>query len=140
MGIPSSSGKAVNFAMFVIERLRKGEPVKAVRDQFSSPTFADNLADALIRLIEYPGNGVFHIAGRSCVSRYEFSLKIAEIFGFSQDLVQPIESSEFKQVAYRPKNSCLSVERAERELGMRFVSVEEGIRSMKAQSLLLTDV
>jgi dTDP-4-dehydrorhamnose reductase len=139
-GIPSSSGKTVNFAMFVIDRLEKGQSVKVVRDQFSSPTFADNLADAMIRLIEYPKNDVFHTAGRSCVSRYEFALKIAEIFGFSRELVQPVESSEFKQVAERPKNSCLSVDKAERGLGMRFVTVEEGIRSMKAQAQLLARV
>jgi dTDP-4-dehydrorhamnose reductase len=133
-GIPSSSGKTINFAMFVIDKLEKGQPVKAVKDQYSSPTYADNLADAIIRLVEYPENGIFHTAGRSCVSRYEFALKIADTFGFSSSLVQPTESGDFKQLAKRPKNSCLNVDKAERELGVRALTVEEGIRSMKREA------
>jgi dTDP-4-dehydrorhamnose reductase len=134
-GIPSSSGKTINFAMFVLDKLRKGETIKAVRDQYSSPTLADNLAEALIRLVEYPENGVFHTAGGSCVSRYEFALKIADIFGYSPGLVEPVLSSDFKQLAERPKNSCLNVDRAEKTLGMRFLTVEEGIREMKNQTV-----
>ena len=134
-GIPSSSGKTINFAMFVLVKLRKGETMTAVRDQYSSPTLADNLADALVRLVECPENGVFHTAGRSCVSRYEFALKIADVFGYSPGLVEPVSSSDFKQVAERPKNSCLSVDRAEKTLGMRFMTAEEGIRIMKTQEV-----
>ncbi len=130
-GVPSSSGKTVNFAMFVLDKLKKGETVKAVRDQFSSPTLAENLAEALLRLAKHSENGLFHTAGRSCLSRYEFAVKLAEIFDYSISLVQPVLTSEFKQGAERPKNSCLQVERAEKTLGMRFLTAEEGIRKMK---------
>jgi len=132
--IRSSSGKTVNFAMFVIDQLEKGHTVKAVTDQYSSPTFADNLAEVLVRLIEHPERGVFHTAGRSCISRYKFAVKVAEVFGYSSDLVQPTQSSDFKQLAERPKNSCLKVDKAERELGVRLLTVEEGIQSMKRQA------
>ncbi|HZY46319.1 MAG TPA: sugar nucleotide-binding protein, partial [Candidatus Bathyarchaeia archaeon] len=134
-GTPSSSGKTVNFAMFVLDKLARREVVKAVEDQFSSPTLADNLADAVLRLVEYPGNGIFHTAGRSCISRYEFARKIAEIFGYPVQLVQPVVSTEFRQVAPRPRNSCLNVEKTEKRLGLQFLSVEEGLRVMKSQAL-----
>ncbi len=133
-GIPSSSGKTVNFAMFVLEKLKKNETVKAVRDQYGSPTFADNLADALLKLAKYPHNGVFHTAGRSCLSRYEFAVKLAEIFQYPQRLVQPMFTTEFKQLAERPKNSCLLVQKAENALGMKFLTTDEGIMVMKNQA------
>src|SRR6266568_6040106 len=133
-GIPSSSGKTVNFAMFVLDRLKKKETIKAVRDQYSSPTFADNLADALLKLAKYPHNGVFHTAGRSCLSRYEFAVKLAEIFQYPQRLVQPMFTTEFKQLAERPKNSCLLVQKAENALGMKFLTTDEGIMVMKNQA------
>lgn len=133
-GVPSSSGKTVNFAMFVLDKLKKGETVKAVRDQYSSPTFADNLAESLLRLAERSEKGQFHTAGRSCMSRYEFGIKLAEVFGYPARLIQPVFTSEFKQVAMRPKNSCLQVQKAERTLGMRFLTAEEGIREMKKQN------
>jgi dTDP-4-dehydrorhamnose reductase len=132
-GVPSSSGKTINFAMFVLDKLKKNETVKAVRDQYSSPTFADNLAEALLILAKRSENGVFHTAGRSCMSRYEFATNLAEIFGYSTKLVQPVLTSDFKQIAERPKNSCLDVGKAEKTLGVRFLTAEEGIREMKKQ-------
>ena len=134
-GIPSSSGKTVNFVMFLLDKLKQKEIVKAVTDQYSSPTFADNLAEALLRLVKLPENGIFHTAGRSCLSRYEFALKIAEIFGYSTSLVRPVLTTEFKQFAERPKNSCLRVEKAEKVLDMTFLTAEEGISEMKRQAL-----
>ena len=133
-GVPSSSGKTVNFAMFVLEKLRKKEQVKAVKDQFSSPTFADNLAEALLRLARHSENGVFHTAGRTCESRYEFAIKIAEVFEYRTEMVQPALTSDFRQIAERPKNSCLEVGKAEQILRMRFLTAEEGIREMKKQT------
>lgn len=133
-GVPSSSGKTTNFAMFVVDKLRKNETVKAVRDQYSSPTFADNLAEALLRLARHSDNGVFHTAGKSCMSRYEFAVKLAEVFGYPTRLVEPVYTSDFKQLAKRPKNSCLRVEKAEQDLKMRFLTAEEGLREMKRQA------
>ncbi|TMI29973.1 dTDP-4-dehydrorhamnose reductase [Candidatus Bathyarchaeota archaeon] len=132
-GIPSSSGKTVNFAMYVLDKFGKNETVKAVNDQFSSPTFADNMAEAVLRIASFDGSGIFHTAGRSCISRYEFALKIAEVFNYPTTLVQPVSSKDFKQAAERPKNSCLSVDDTERELGVRFLTAEEGLREMKSQ-------
>jgi dTDP-4-dehydrorhamnose reductase len=123
----------MNFAMFVLDKLRRNEIVRVVRDQYSSPTFADNLAEALLRLARHSDNGIFHTAGRSCLSRYEFAVKLAGLFGYPTQLVQPVFTSEFKQLAKRPKNSCLKVEKAEKTLEMRFLTAEEGIMRMKRQ-------
>ncbi len=132
-GTASDSVKPMNFAMFVVDKLKRNETVRAVRDQYSSPTFADNLAEALLRLAKHHSNGIFHTAGRSCLSRYEFAVKLAGLFGYSTRLVQPVFSSEFEQLAVRPKNSCLLVEKAEKALGMTFFTADEGITEMKKQ-------
>ena len=132
-GTASDSVKPMNFAMFVVDKLKRNETVRAVRDQYSSPTFADNLAEALLRLAKHHSNGIFHTAGRSCLSRYEFAVKLAGLFGYSTRLVEPVFSSEFKQLAVRPKNSCLLVEKAEKALGMKFFTADEGITEMKKQ-------
>jgi len=132
-GIPSSSGKNANFAMYCIDKFKKGEPVKAANDHYGSPTLADNLAEALLKLADYKGNGIFHTAGRSCLTRYEFALKVAGTFGFSAELVQPVANRDLNHLAWRPRNSCLSVENTERELGMRFSTADEGLNVMKTE-------
>lgn len=131
--IHSDSTKQMNFGMFVLDRLKNNETVKAVRDQYNCPTFADNLADALLRLSKTSENGIYHTVGRSCMSRYEFAAKLAQIFGYPAKMVQPVFSSEFPQQAKRPRNCCLRVEKAERVLRMRFLNADEGIREMKNQ-------
>jgi dTDP-4-dehydrorhamnose reductase len=130
---PSASTKPMNFAAFVLNKFKNNEKVRAVRDQYSSPTLADNLAEALLRLAKSHENGVFHTAGRSCMSRHEFVIKLAQVFGYPTSLVEPVFTSEFQQVAPRPKNCCLRVDKAERSLGMRFLTAEEGIRQMRRQ-------
>ncbi len=134
VGATSGSTKPMNFAMFVLNRLKNNETVRAIRDQYSSPTLADNLAEAVLRLSKTPENGIFHTAGRSCLSRYEFALKLAQIFEYPTKLVQPVFTSEFPQQAVRPKNCCLRVEKAEKALGIRFLTAEEGIMEMKRQA------
>jgi dTDP-4-dehydrorhamnose reductase len=132
----SGSSKPMNFAMFVLDKLKRHEPVKAIRDQYASPTFADNLGEALLRLAKAQDNGIFHIAGRSCLSRYEFAIKLAETFGYSSKQVEPVYAGEFKQLAPRPKNSCLRVEKAQRSLGMSLLTADQGIEEMRMQESL----
>ena len=132
-GLPSSSGKTVNFAMYCLDKFRQGETVGVVNDQYSSPTLADNLSEALLKLAEYSGSGIFHTAGRSCLTRYDFAVKIATTFGYSSDFVQPVATRDLNQMALRPRNSCLSVENAEKELGVRFLTADEGLQAMKDQ-------
>ena len=62
-------------------------------------------------------------------------MKLAESFGYPHGLIKPVLTGELKQIAERPKNSCLRVEKAEKMLGMRFVTAERGIEEMKNQSL-----
>jgi dTDP-4-dehydrorhamnose reductase len=129
----SGAAKPMNFAMFVLDRLGKGEKVRAIRDQYASPTFADNLGEVLLRLARSEENGAFHTAGRTCLSRYEFATKLARTFGYSPSQIEPVFTSEFNQLAKRPKNSCLRVEKVERSLGMSLLTAEQGINEMKKQ-------
>ena len=132
-GIHSDSTKQMNFGMFVLDRLKNNQTVRAVRDQYSCPTLADNLAEALLRLGKSTEDGIFHTVGRSCLSRYEFAAKLTQTFGYPARLIQPVFSSEFPQQAKRPRNCCLRVEKAEKALQMRFLTADDGIREMKSQ-------
>ena len=130
VGNPSASAKSLNFGMFVLDKLANGEEVKAVNDQFSTPTFADNLAIALLRLARVAENGTFHTAGKTCLSRYQFATMLAEVFGYATTSVRSVRSSDLRQLATRPVNSCLRVEKAEKLLGIRFLSAQEGVEAM----------
>ncbi|MDE2589264.1 MAG: SDR family oxidoreductase, partial [Patescibacteria group bacterium] len=82
VGTTSSSGKPMNFAMWLVTKLHKKEPLKIVTDQFASATLADSLADACLRIGMSNKSGLYHVSGLSCESRYDFSVKLAEKFGY----------------------------------------------------------
>lgn len=130
-GLQSSSGKSMNFVIWTINKLEKREEISIVTDQYSSPTYADNLAEALLALSKSDKQGVYHIAGKTCTNRCSFAKKIAEVFELDSNLIKPVTSDVFKQVAERPKRCCLDVSKAERELKVTFLTVEEGLKKMK---------
>jgi len=131
----SSSGKPLNFAMWLAQKLRNNEPVKIVNDQYSSPTLADDLGEALLRLAESEKTGVYHMAGKTRLNRYEFAVKIAQKLDFDEKLITPIETSQLKQLARRPMDSSLRVEKIERDLESGMLTIDEALDRFREQFL-----
>lgn len=123
--------KKNNYVTWVLGKLEKKEPVRIVEDHYNSPTYAKNAALAIREIIVQDKRGIYHTAGSERISRYGFTLKIAETFGLDGSLVSPMKSSEFVQKAKRPRDSSLSVEKAEKELGLGLLNVDEGLLQMK---------
>ncbi len=121
----SPTGKK-NFGIIALEKLLKGEEVKAFYDQYLSPTYVKYLSQALYKVVEKDFSGILHIAGER-MSRYEFALRLAEVLKVSKDLVKPISMEDVKLVARRPRDSSLNTEKA-RMLGVAIPSVEECVR------------
>ena len=129
-GLKSSSGKTMNFVIWALNKLREGEDLTIVNDQYSTPTLADNLAEFLFALANSDKNGIFHTVGSECINRYDFTLKICEVFNISKELVTPVGSSMFKQVAKRPMRCCLDSNKARKFLNIKPLSVEEALLKM----------
>jgi len=132
-GLKSSSGKTMNFVIWALNKLREGESLKIVSDQYSTPTLADNLAEFLLSLVNSKVSGIFHTVGSECINRYEFTLKIAKIFNINKELITPVSSDMFKQVAKRPMRCCLDVNKAQHLLKVKPLNVEESLLKMKEQ-------
>ncbi|MDZ7315690.1 MAG: dTDP-4-dehydrorhamnose reductase [candidate division KSB1 bacterium] len=130
-------GRTVNnrpeFVGWLIDKLRKGERVRIVTDQFGNVTLNDELAAALWRLTQLPFRGIIHLAGRDVLSRYEFSLKIADSFELDAGLITPVTTAELGQKAPRPLRSGLIVKKALEELGLEFSDTAGGLKKYKAQ-------
>jgi len=126
-------GGRLNFVTWLIEKLRQGEQVNIVDDQIGNPTLADDLAEALKRVVEMKASGLYHLAGREAIDRLSFSRKIAQLFGLEKRLIRPIKTADLNQLAPRPLNASLSVERARLELGLQLFNVEEGLQALKRQ-------
>lgn len=123
-----------NFARFLVERLSRGEPVKALSDQYTSPTHARLLAKAVLELVEKRASGIHHVVGER-MSRYEFALKVAEALGFDRSLISPSRMEEFKWLARRPVDSSLSFEKTKDTVSMRFYDTQLALRMLKEEGV-----
>ncbi len=128
-----AAGAKSNFALWLIQQLEQRAPIRVVDDQMGNPTLADDLAHSIVSAIELERTGVFHIAGRDIVSRFDFALKLARKFGYDPDLITPIKTIQLRQPAERPLNSGLVTLKAEVELGYRPSTMDEGLTILKGQ-------
>lgn len=126
-------GVKPNFATWILDNLSAGKQVKAVVDQFVSPTLNTNLAEMLLEISERRLTGVLHTAGASRVSRYDFAVEFAKVLGHDPALIRQVRRDEMAWVAKRPKDSSLDVSRCAALLKTKLLAVQEALKAMKAQ-------
>jgi len=129
----SSSGKPINFAMWLLNSLHQKKPLKIVTDQHATATLADSLAESVLHIATTDKSGLYHISGLSCESRFDFSQKLAKEFGYDSELISPTTSSEFKQKAKRPAYSCLDCTKTIKDFDLKLLKTEDALKIMRSQ-------
>ncbi len=133
-GAKPASGK-VNFALWLINKLEKGERVKIITDQFITPTLNTNLAKMLLEIAERKLKGVFHLAGATRVSRFEFAKEIARVFGLDENLIMPAKMSDINWIAKRPRDSSLDTSKAAKYLNEKPYDLMKALKVLKEEML-----
>jgi dTDP-4-dehydrorhamnose reductase len=132
-GSTPATGK-INFALWLLDKLKKKEEVKIVTDQWNSPTLNVNMAEMIIETLEKRTNGTFHLSGATRLSRYEFAEHLAKTFNLDSKYITPVKSKHIKWVAKRPKDSSLNVNKAEQTLTNKPLGIDESLEKMKEQT------
>jgi len=123
----------VNFALWLIERLRAGDEVKIVTDQLITPTLNTNLAKMMLEAGERRLEGTYHMAGATRISRYDFAVEIARVFGLDAGLITPSRMDEMSWKAKRPLDSSLDTAKARRLLDEKPLPLKESLRILRAE-------
>jgi dTDP-4-dehydrorhamnose reductase len=95
-----------SFPGTMLERARLGLPSRVVQDQFGSPTYAWDLAQATWRLLAQRATGTVHVANEGTASWFDVALAVYEAVG-RPDLCTACTSLEYPTPARRPAYSCL---------------------------------
>ena len=122
-----------DFVRWVVNSVRSGKKIRIVTDQINNPTFIDDLIQAISKVIEYKKYGVYNIGGKEFLSRYDFTMKIADFFRLDKSLITPVKTEELKQAAPRPLKSGLLILKAQTELGYKPHSIDESLAKMKRE-------
>ena len=122
----------ISLAEWFLVGLNNNGRVNGFEDVCVSPLLANDLAGLMLDLLTAGAGGVFHLGSRNCVSKYEFGLKLAELYGLDGSSIQPVTVESVGLIAPRPKRLCLEVQKVERELQVELPSLERGLDRMEA--------
>lgn len=105
-----------NFLKTIFNLVEKNKDIKVVSDQVGAPTYAPDIANLIIKIIN-EGTlepGLYHYCGDTVMSWYDFANKIAQAITSSQSKVVPISTAEYKAIAKRPTYSVLNCDKIEK--------------------------
>ncbi len=98
-----------NFVLRLIRTLQNNQEIKVPTDQIGTPTYAPYLAKTSVQLAESKVKGIYNIAGKDLVNRYDFACEVAKIFKCDKSLIIPVKTNDLHQPAVRPLNAGLKI-------------------------------
>ena len=108
-----------NFVKTMIRLGREREQLKVVYDQIGTPTYAGDLADAILTIVNKGINpGLYHFTNEGVISWYDFTKAIHELAGITTCEVLPIRSEEYPTKAHRPSFSVLDKQKIKATYGI----------------------
>ncbi len=112
-----------NFVKTMLELTATKPTLKVVFDQAGTPTYAQDLADAIFVIVEnrliYGNEGVYHYSNEGVCSWYDFTKSIAEIAGNTSCDIEPCHSDEFTSAVIRPSYSVLDKTKFKKTFGLK---------------------
>jgi len=119
--------KKLSFPSFVVNNLSQEHEINVLTDQITSPTYALNLAEMMLELIENRVKGIMHLSGSSQISRFNQALEIASAYNLDKDLIKPANIKDMTWKARRPKNSSLNIKKAYNTLTKKPMEFKESL-------------
>lgn len=123
-----------NFVKTMIKLGKEREALNVVFDQVGTPTYALDLAKAMITVAKKmfsDGNiygGIYHFTNEGVCSWYDFTLKIHELSGITTCKVSPIESKDYPAKAPRPSFSVLNKAKIKKTFGIEIPHWEQSLK------------
>lgn len=118
-----------NFVKTMMRLGRERDTLGVVFDQIGTPTYAADLAAAIMTAIEQGVEpGVFHFSDEGATSWYDFTKAIHRIAGITRCRVSPVHTSEYPTAATRPHYSVLDKTKIKARYGLDIPHWEESLQ------------
>lgn len=122
-----------DFVRTIIDKLKNKERVNLMIDHIFTPTFIDDIADAIKVLIQGNYEGIFHLTGSQFLSPYEAGVEIARVFKLDSSLIGETTSLKYlKDRAPRPLKLAISNDKIT-SIGAKFLTFNDGLKVVKKQ-------
>ncbi len=108
-----------NFCKSMLNLTATKPQLKVVFDQAGTPTYAYDLATAIVAALKNPVEGIYHYSNEGVCSWYDFTKMIAEYSGQTDCDIQPCHSNEFPSPVTRPSYSVLDKTKIKETFGIK---------------------
>lgn len=113
-----------SLAEWILDELQQGNQINGFEDARFSSIYTFELARILKSAINKNIAGTFNCGARDSCSKFDFAVKLAQLFGFDKSLIKPISIDHHHFKAKRGKKLSFSVEKIERELDIKLPSID----------------
>ncbi len=96
-----------NFIHAIIKRARENQPLRVVVNEVACPTYNEDLAEAVVKLIQTHQYGVYHLVNEGRASRWTFARKILDLMGCEQVDIEKISAAEYPRPSTPPEYAVL---------------------------------
>lgn len=120
-----------NFVKTMLRLMNERDEISVVDDQIGSPTYARDLAEAIVHIIDSGkwAGGIYHYSNEGAVSWYDFACAIKAIKSLTCT-VHPIPTSQYPTPAKRPGYSLLDTNKIQRVFGVHVRDWHVSLRAM----------
>jgi dTDP-4-dehydrorhamnose reductase len=96
-----------NFVQTMLRLASEGRSLRVVVNEVSSPTYNNDLAEAITRLISTERYGIYHLVNEGHISRYAFARHVLDVAGYTSIPVEPIALAEYPRASRPPEYAVL---------------------------------
>ena len=125
--------KRSNVVLWVIDKLSNGERIHVVDDQWRTPTYVEDLAVGIERMVHFEKTGLYHLSGREMMTIYDLARTVADVFDLDDSLITPVASDFFADALPRPPRTGFLILKAESELGYKPRPLRDGLQQLGEQ-------
>ena len=118
-------GQHGNIVQLVMNRLKAGQEIRVVSDQWRTPTYVGDVSAGVQHLVENAANGIFHICGEECLTIAEIAFQVADYMKLNRTLIYPVTTEEMQESTPRPRFSGMSIDKARTMLGYKPQKLKE---------------
>ena len=123
-----------NFVKTILRLLAEKPSISVVNDQIGNPTYAADLAEAILQIISSKNwkSGIYNYSNTGNISWFDFATAIRDFSG-SDKVVRPISTAEFPTPAKRPAYSVLDTSKIARDYSLQIKDWKERLKACLAK-------
>lgn len=125
-----------NFIQAILNAAQAGKRLRVVSDEVGNPTYNDDLAESIGKLVETGRYGIYHFVNEGACSRYEFARYFLDKVGFKDSAVEKIATAQWQRISVPPAYGAL-INLAGRHIGITLRPWQEAVDDFLAKEGLL---